>query len=184
MSDTRPFKRDRNRDDETGKCGPDRTIHGPDSDIKTEQRGEWGQGKRTRTTSPKINHTNRSSNVSSSSNDSRNNNMPHPFRMATDRETDLHKIQQRQKQIRFGKNTIGYDNYIKAVPKKDRQRHNNAHPKTPDVYLKVSKRQFDGLVQSWRRKLHAWDTKVSCFDFFQCRQFSMHAPFFPSICLH
>ena len=83
-----------------------------------------------------------------------------PFRLATDRETDPHKIQQRQKQIRFGKNTIGYDNYVKAVPRKDRERGNIKHPWTPNPYEKMSKRAFDGLVHKWRRCLHMWDSKV------------------------
>lgn len=32
-------------------------------------------------------------------------------------ETDPHRIEQRLKQIDFGKNTLGYDNYVKKVPK-------------------------------------------------------------------
>lgn len=37
------------------------------------------------------------------------------FSVPTEKETDATKIQQRLKQIRFGKNTLGYDNYTKAV---------------------------------------------------------------------
>jgi uncharacterized phage protein gp47/JayE len=33
------------------------------------------------------------------------------------RETDRKRIEQRLKQIAFGKNTLGYANYLKAVPK-------------------------------------------------------------------
>lgn len=83
-----------------------------------------------------------------------------PFSMAKDQETDPHKIQQRQKQIRFGKNTIGYDNYTKAVPKKDRQFGNVMHPYTPDPYRRRSKREFDSIMHKWRRGLHQWDSKV------------------------
>ena len=32
-------------------------------------------------------------------------------------ETDPHRLEQRQRQITFGKNTLGYANYRKAVPK-------------------------------------------------------------------
>jgi hypothetical protein len=32
-------------------------------------------------------------------------------------ETDAHRINQRQKQVDFGKNTLGYQIYTKAIPK-------------------------------------------------------------------
>lgn len=32
-------------------------------------------------------------------------------------ETSEHKLETRMKQIQFGKNTIGYDNYLAAIPK-------------------------------------------------------------------
>lgn len=31
------------------------------------------------------------------------------------------------------------------------------HPSTPDIYEKISKRQFDGRIKAWRRALHLWD---------------------------
>ena len=34
-----------------------------------------------------------------------------------EKETDAHRIAQRQKQVDFGKNTLGYDYYLKAVPR-------------------------------------------------------------------
>ena len=72
--------------------------------------------------------------------------------------TDKHKLTQRQKQIDMGKNTIGYQNYIKTVPRYARQRYNPIHPMTPDIYdATASKRGFDGRVRAWRRRLHQWD---------------------------
>lgn len=39
------------------------------------------------------------------------------MKFGTGIETNEHRIEMRQKQIQFGKNTIGYDNYLAAVPK-------------------------------------------------------------------
>ncbi len=39
------------------------------------------------------------------------------MKFGTGIETNEHRIESRQKQIQFGKNTIGYDNYLAAVPK-------------------------------------------------------------------
>ena len=69
-------------------------------------------------------------------------------------EADAHKLAQRQKQIDKGKNTLGYDNYIKAVPREQRGKE---HPRTPDVHRQCSKRAWDGLFKQWRRALHAFD---------------------------
>lgn len=72
-----------------------------------------------------------------------------------DFETDPHRIQQRQRQIDFGKNTIGYQRYLEKYPvKRKRPRH---LPSTPDVRKKCSKRAFAGQVRAWRRRLHEWD---------------------------
>ena len=73
-------------------------------------------------------------------------------------ETDTNRISQRQKQINYGKNTVGYDNYITLVPKSLRHGYIE-HPRTPNPYLKISKRGFDGIVKKWRRKLYDWDNK-------------------------
>ena len=72
----------------------------------------------------------------------------------TETSTEDRRLQQRQKQIDYGKNTIGYKRYIKEVSKLERK---HQHPETPDKHSKCSKRTWDGLVRSWRRKLHQWD---------------------------
>lgn len=71
-------------------------------------------------------------------------------------ETDPGRIAKRQKQVDFGKNTIGYSRYIKLVPRASRTRD---HPRTPNVRKKMSKRAFDGLITKWRRQLHEYDPK-------------------------
>lgn len=63
-------------------------------------------------------------------------------------------MEQRQKQIDYGKNTTGYDNYLKAVPRPERTKE---HPRTPDKSRKCSKRAWDGLIRVWRRQLHKYD---------------------------
>ncbi|CAK0781821.1 hypothetical protein CVIRNUC_005479 [Coccomyxa viridis] len=87
------------------------------------------------------------------------------------KETDPRRLETRQKQISFGKNTIGYSEYRKAVPKHIGVPHNAPtpkpkhqhlpHPTTPDIYQICSKRSFDGQVKHWRRDLHKWDPEVA-----------------------
>lgn len=86
-------------------------------------------------------------------------------------ETDRAILDRRQKQIDYGKNTVGYDNYISAIQKwvkigfklgsfwRRALRSDRApgHPKTPPKHLKYSRRAWEGLIKSWRRKLHTFD---------------------------
>ncbi|KAG4079602.1 hypothetical protein HA402_001790 [Bradysia odoriphaga] len=69
-------------------------------------------------------------------------------------ETRPEVLARRQKQIDYGKNTIGYENYIKLIP---RDRRSRDHPRTPPKDVKYSRRAFDGLVKIWRTKLHRFD---------------------------
>ncbi|KAK9880036.1 hypothetical protein WA026_008551 [Henosepilachna vigintioctopunctata] len=75
-------------------------------------------------------------------------------RKAEDIETDPDIIKRRQKQIDYGKNTIGYDTYTRTVPRFKREA---TDPQTPNKYLKYSRRGFDGLIKQWRLKLHKYD---------------------------
>jgi hypothetical protein len=68
--------------------------------------------------------------------------------------SDERRLYQRQKQIDYGKNTIGYNRYISLVPVSKRSKQD---PVTPDKRSKCSKRSWDGIVRTWRRKLHLWD---------------------------
>ncbi|CAH2262821.1 histone RNA hairpin-binding protein [Pararge aegeria] len=69
-------------------------------------------------------------------------------------ETDPEILQRRQKQIDYGKNTVGYYNYTQKVPKDTRAKE---HPKTPDKFAKYSRRSWDMLIKMWRKKLHEYD---------------------------
>ncbi|GLJ49170.1 hypothetical protein SUGI_1037500 [Cryptomeria japonica] len=70
------------------------------------------------------------------------------------KESDGHRIRQRQKQIEYGKNTLGYKSYIEIVPREQRKKND---PWTPDVKQICSKRSWDGQVKKWRRLLHHYD---------------------------
>lgn len=59
--------------------------------------------------------------------------------------------------VDYGRNTKGYQLYIKTVPKDQRASVRKDYPTTPDIYRKCSKRAFDGLVREWRIALHKWD---------------------------
>ncbi|KYQ92717.1 histone RNA hairpin-binding protein [Tieghemostelium lacteum] len=83
-----------------------------------------------------------------------------PSILKVQKETDIVKLKSRQKQIDFGKNTIGYDNYIKSIP---RDKRDKSHPKTPDKFQKCSRRSWMGQIKKWRRELHKYDPNAGEF---------------------
>jgi len=70
------------------------------------------------------------------------------------KETDEKRLAARQKQVDFGKNTVGYQRYNELVPKAKRTKQD---PWTPDKYSTCSKRSWDGQIRKWRRLLHEYD---------------------------
>ncbi|ORX55261.1 hypothetical protein BCR36DRAFT_410203 [Piromyces finnis] len=76
------------------------------------------------------------------------------IKQGTQPSSEERRLEQRQKQIEYGKNTIGYKIYTKVIKKEKRKK---TDPWTPDKYTKCSKRCWDGMVRSWRRQLHNWD---------------------------
>jgi Histone RNA hairpin-binding protein RNA-binding domain len=60
-----------------------------------------------------------------------------------------HKMQQRQKAIAKGKNTVGYDEYCRRVPKDQRQKRSMETPSTPDPTLDIPNKKWNGMVKAW-----------------------------------
>lgn len=76
-----------------------------------------------------------------------------------ERETNEHRLAQREKQIQIGKNTEAYKRYCEQtanLPKTSKRR-----LRTPDKYQICSKRSWDGQVIKWRRLLHQYDPENS-----------------------
>ena len=93
-------------------------------------------------------------NNSNNSNNSKNTSSSATFYNSSAVEDDPRRIQQRQKQINFGKNTNGYTRYCELVPRHQRK---HTDPQTPEATKKQSKRAFTGTVKAWRRQLHLYD---------------------------
>lgn len=83
-------------------------------------------------------------------------------------ETDVRRLETRQKQINYGYNTKGYQNYLLKYPRypnirfkvlswrRKSERPPNG-PKTPNKRRTCSTRSWAGQISKWRRELHKFD---------------------------
>jgi len=67
------------------------------------------------------------------------------------------RLEQRRKMISYGKNTAGYEEYLKKVPKEKRKKRSMETPMTPDYTLDIPNKRWVGQVRAWRRALHNYD---------------------------
>lgn len=68
-----------------------------------------------------------------------------------------HKMKQRKRMIEKGKNTVGYDQYVKRVLKSQRKPRSLCYPTTPDHTDDIPNKRWLGLVRVWRKSLHQFD---------------------------
>lgn len=59
------------------------------------------------------------------------------------------RLQQRRKDISKGKNTVGYTEYLKLVPRDKRRLRSMDTPVTPDPALDISNKRWQGRLRAW-----------------------------------
>lgn len=59
------------------------------------------------------------------------------------------RLDQRRKMISYGKNTSGYEEYLKKVPKEKRRNRCMETPMTPDYTLDIPNKRWVGQVRAW-----------------------------------
>ena len=62
---------------------------------------------------------------------------------------EARRIQQRKRMIEKGKNTIGYTEYVRQIPKERRKPKSMDHPSTPNFKANIPNRRWLGLVSAW-----------------------------------
>jgi len=78
-------------------------------------------------------------------------------RLDPEKKEHARRIHQRQRMVSYGKNTVGYDEYIKKIPKHKRKPRSLEHPMTPDAGADIPNKRWLGLVKAWRKGLHKYD---------------------------
>lgn len=82
-------------------------------------------------------------------------------------ENDPIKIQQREKQINYFKNTDSYQFYCETIPKNKRQAY---HPKTPRSNQKCAIRNFRGQLSLWKTAIFHFGLPYLVFKSFDLGQ--------------
>lgn len=59
------------------------------------------------------------------------------------------RIQQRRRTVQMGKNTAGYFEYTKQVPRERRRLRSMDTPSTPDHTLDIPTKRWQGMVKAW-----------------------------------
>ena len=59
------------------------------------------------------------------------------------------RIQQRRRQVLFGKNTAGYEEYTKKVPRHKRRPRSMECPMTPDHMADIPAKRWQGMMNAW-----------------------------------
>lgn len=59
------------------------------------------------------------------------------------------RLEQRRKMVSYGKNTTGYEEYLRQVPKEKRQKRSMDTPMTPDYSLDIPNKRWVGQVRAW-----------------------------------
>lgn len=62
---------------------------------------------------------------------------------------EARRINQRLRQVLFGKNTVGYEEYIKKVPRHKRKQRSLDCPMTPDHRADIPAKRWQGLLNAW-----------------------------------
>ncbi|ETO22756.1 hypothetical protein RFI_14434 [Reticulomyxa filosa] len=78
-----------------------------------------------------------------------------------EKEEDVHRITQRQRQIELGKKSPEYQffqQFMEAYNKTTLHKAALNLPLPPDPFDKISKRRFDGKIKKWRKDLHQFVT--------------------------
>lgn len=59
------------------------------------------------------------------------------------------RMEQRRRMISYGKNTVGYEEYLRQVPKEKRNRRSMETPTTPDHTLDIPNKRWQGQIKAW-----------------------------------